>query len=114
MTMRRSTAIAAAFIAALALGTTGAQAQGTLRIGMTSVDVPTTGGIPNNGGEGYRFLGFPAYDALVNWELKEKQDDIANVRPGLAESWSSDPKDRTKWLFKLRQGVKFHDGSPFN
>jgi ABC-type transport system substrate-binding protein len=112
--MRRSTAIAAAFIAALALGTTGAQAQGTLRIGMTSVDVPTTGGIPNNGGEGYRFLGFPAYDALVNWELKEKQDDIANVRPGLAESWSSDPKDRTKWVFKLRPGVKFHDGSAFN
>ncbi|WP_181832787.1 ABC transporter substrate-binding protein [Bosea caraganae] len=111
--MRRSTAIAAAFIAALALGTTSAQAQGTLRIGMTSVDVPTTGGIPNNGGEGYRFLGFPAYDALVNWELKEKQDDIANVRPGLAESWSSDPKDRTKWVFKLRSGVKFHDGSAF-
>jgi hypothetical protein len=26
----------------------------------------TTGGIPSNGGEGFRFLGYPAYDALIN------------------------------------------------
>ncbi|MFZ0018855.1 MAG: ABC transporter substrate-binding protein, partial [Acetobacteraceae bacterium] len=33
-----------------------------LRIGMTAADLPTTHGIPNNGGEGFRFLGYPAYD----------------------------------------------------
>jgi hypothetical protein len=40
-----------------------------LRIGMTAADLPTTHGIPNNGGEGFRFLGYPAYDSVVNWDF---------------------------------------------
>jgi ABC-type transport system substrate-binding protein len=85
---------------------------GTLRVAMTSADVPTTGGIPNNGGEGNRFLGYTAYDALINWELAKNLDGIAGIRPGLATKWWVDEKDKTKWIFKLRQGVKFHDGTP--
>ena len=34
--------------------------------------------------------------------------------PGLATEWAVDDADKTKWIFKLRPGVKFHDGSPFN
>ena len=30
-----------------------------LRIAMTAADLPTTHGIPNNGCEGFRFLGYP-------------------------------------------------------
>ncbi len=39
------------------------------------------------------------------------QDHKQNLQPGLAVSWN--PIDDVTWEIKLRQGVKFHDGSPF-
>ncbi|MEQ9121716.1 MAG: ABC transporter substrate-binding protein [Alphaproteobacteria bacterium] len=80
---------------------------------MTAADVPTTTGMPNNGYEGMRFLGYPVFEGLVLWDLTSA-DKLADIRPGLAESWSQSADDPTKWTFKLRQGVTFHDGSPFN
>ncbi len=32
---------------------------------MTAGDIPTTTGMPNNGFEGMRFLGYPIFDGLV-------------------------------------------------
>ena len=90
-----------------------AYADKVMRVGMTASDIPTTGGIPNNGGEGFRFLGYPAYDALINWDFKHT-DQTADVTPGLATSWEVDEVDRTRWIFHLRKGVKFHDGTDFN
>ena len=62
--------------------TTATWAQGTLRIGMTASDIPLTTGQTDNGGEGQRFLGFTAYDSLVNWDLTSatKPSDLV---PGL-------------------------------
>ncbi|MEJ0068092.1 MAG: ABC transporter substrate-binding protein [Pseudomonadota bacterium] len=31
--------------------------------------------------------------------------------PGLATAWKVDATDKTRWLFTLRDGVKFHDGA---
>jgi ABC-type transport system substrate-binding protein len=92
----------------------GAMAQEkVLRIAMTAADIPRTLGQPDQGFEGNRFTGIPMYDALTHWDLSSA-DKPSVLIPGLALSWAVDAKDKTKWVFKLRPGVKFHDGSAFN
>jgi len=51
--------------------------------------------------------------SLVAWEM-DVSDRPGKLVPGLATEWKVDDNDKTKWRFKLRQGVKFHDGSDFN
>lgn len=46
------------------------------------------------------------FDRLVH------QDERQHLVPGLATEWK--PVDDTTWEFKLRQGVKFHDGTDFD
>ena len=50
-------------------------------------------------------IGYLAYNGLVNI------DSNRNVVPDLAESWEQ--PDAQTYIFNLRQGVKFHDGTDF-
>jgi len=54
----------------------------------------------------------PIYNNLVIYDQHIAQNSLDDIRPELAESWawSADKKTLT---FKLRQGVKWHDGKPF-
>ncbi len=106
---------ASAAIAAAALPAPRAKAatEKVLRVAMTVADIPLTSGQPSQGGEGQRFIGYQLYDALINWDLSQ-HDVLATLRPGLALSWSVDDATQTVWTVKLRPGVVFHDGTPFN
>jgi peptide/nickel transport system substrate-binding protein len=107
---RFTTCVASALVG-IVVGAASATAQEkTLRIAMTAADIPKTSGQPDQGFEGNRFTGIPLYDALTNWDLSSA-DKASVLIPGLATEWKVDATDKTKWIFKLRPGVKFHDGS---
>ena len=111
--LRMTTVFGATAAALLAAAATPALAAGTLRIGMTASDIPLTTGQTDQGGEGQRFMGYTVYNSLIEWDLS-KADKPSALIPSLATSWQVDSADKTKWTFKLRDGVKFHDGSAFD
>src|SRR4051812_34844623 len=94
--------MAAAVAAAVTFGTASVSAQ-ELKIGLktepSSLDPQYHALNPN------LQAAFHVFDTLV------MQDANLKPQPGLALSWK--PVSETVWEFKLRPGVKFHDGSDF-
>ncbi len=97
----------------LAATGTSAGAESVLRIAMTAGDIPDWTGQPDQGFEGYRFVGYSLYEGLTDWDLSQRDKEV-DIRPGLATKWYTDPKDSKRWMFELRHGVKFHDGCDWN
>jgi peptide/nickel transport system substrate-binding protein len=101
--MPRASLAAAFLLAAVPAAAQTTDPQPTLNIGIggsvTSIDPHFYNASPNNS------LSMHIFDRLV------ERDARAQPRPGLAESWRvvSD----TVWEFKLRSGVKWHDGRDF-
>jgi peptide/nickel transport system substrate-binding protein len=52
------------------------------------------------------------FNNLVVFDQHVAQNSLASIVPDLANDWSWD-EDRTALTFRLRQGVKWHDGKPF-
>jgi peptide/nickel transport system substrate-binding protein len=52
------------------------------------------------------------FNNLVIYDQNVKQNSLASIAPELATGWSWS-EDGTQLIFKLRDGVKWHDGKPF-
>jgi hypothetical protein len=84
--------------ASLLLGVLPVRGADVLRIAMTASDIPTANGMPNNGFEGMRFLGYPIFESLVLWDLS-RAERLADLRPGLASSYEQAPTTRRPGFF---------------
>ena len=86
---------------------------GDLVVAMTSTDLPgiDTVWAFTQGGEGLRWVSLQLYDGLTRFDLTQGSE-TPDLIGGLAESWSSD--DVVNWTFNLREGITFHDGTPWN
>lgn len=93
-----------AIASALAVGATAANAE-TLRWARVG-DALTLDPHSQNEGPTSTLL-HHIYETLV-----ERAVD-GSLKPRLATEWSISEEDPTVWVFKLREGVKFHDGADF-
>lgn len=86
------------------------QSGGTLRV--THRDSPASLSIHEEGTNSVITPIMSVFNNLIMYEPHKKQNSLDGIIPDLATSWSWSP-DNTRLTFKLREGVKWHDGKPF-
>jgi len=102
-------ALAVAVLAGVS--TASAQKQGgVLRI--YHRDSPASMSIHEEGTVGVIMPMMGVFNNLVLFDQHVPQNSLDTIRPELATSWASS-EDGTELTFKLRDGVKWHDGKPF-
>lgn len=77
------------------------------KITLNNTDIDSFDAVTGTGGNGQQFL-WTVFDNLVAYDAKL----MLQPARSLASSWEY--TDPTTLTFKLRQGVTFHDGTPFN
>jgi peptide/nickel transport system substrate-binding protein len=102
MTMRKQLLLATTCIALGLLAGKASAQSGTIRVGL-DVDAGTLDPRLARDSSAYRVTDL-VYDGLVRLSAD------LTPQPNLAQSWEN-PDPRT-WIFKLRDGIVFHDGSP--
>ncbi|HEY3064115.1 MAG TPA: ABC transporter substrate-binding protein [Chloroflexota bacterium] len=105
-----TTAPAAPAVAAKPTEAAAPRKGGTLVVGLEA----EPGTLDNSVGTGYHtsIIQRMVYESLVGYDLTSTADTLP-IKPVLAESWQISP-DGKVYTFKLRSGVKFHDGTPFD
>jgi peptide/nickel transport system substrate-binding protein len=110
--MRGVPALAAIVLSVLAVSSPAvAQKQGGI-LRMYHRDSPASASIHEEATYSTNVPFMPVFNNLVIYKQDVAQNSMNSIVPDLAESWawSADQKTLT---FKLRQGVKWHDGKPF-
>src|SRR6202048_2178862 len=83
---------------------------GTLRV--YHRDSPASMSIHEEGTVGVMMPMMGVFNNLVLFDQHVPQNSLASIVPELATSWAWS-EDGTELTFKLRDGVKWHDGKPF-
>ena len=86
------------------------QSGGILRI--THRDSPASMSIHEEGTNSVVIPMMSVFNNLVLYDQHKKQNSLSTIVPELATSWTWN-EARTQVTFKLREGVKWHDGKPF-